>query len=207
MRRSGHPGGSPNMQVSVMSTELSDSLVRLAGISAAAAVPALFLSGVALALFFRGAGDWWGPVNDVLIALTLLLLVLPILVLPGAVGEQAGGWFIALSYAAVAGIVVAAAGQLLLVAGRVSLGTSYVTGGVGILPLIAWWVAAAFLAFSTGAPPVGIGWWLLASLAFAALTVVAARATRGPVVWGLAVGMVTALCGWLVSLAAYLLAA
>lgn len=187
-----------------MPTELFDSLVRLAGISAAAAIPALFLSAVALALFFGGAGDRWGPVNDVLVALTLLLLILPVLVLPGRIEEEEG-WFVALGYVAVAGILVASIGQLLLVARVISLNTSFVTGGVGILPLLAWWAAVVYLALAAGTVPAEIGWWLVGTLGFAVLLVGATYVLRGAVVWAFGAAMVTALMGWLVTLSAFLL--
>jgi hypothetical protein len=143
-------------------------------------------------------------VNDVLVALTLLLLILPVLALPEAVRE-AEGWFVVLGYVAVAGIAVAAIGQLLLVAGVIGLNTSFVTGGVGILPLVAWWIAVAYLALGAGTVPTSIGWWLVGTLGLAALTVAATFVARGAVTWAFGVGMMTALAGWLVSLSAYLL--
>ena len=187
-----------------MPTELLDSLARLAGFSAAAAIPTLFLSAVALALFFRGAGERWGPVNDVLVALTLLLLILPILALPGVV-ENPEGWFVALGYVAIAGIAVAAIGQLLLVARVIGLNTSFVTGGVGILPLIGWWVAVVYLALGVGMLPSHIGWWLVGTLGLALLTGASTFGASGAVTWAFGAAMVTVLMGWLVSISAYLL--
>jgi hypothetical protein len=185
------------MQVRIMPTQLFDSVARVAGFSAAAAIPALFLAAVALALFFGGAGERWGPVNDVLVALTLLLLILPVVALP-VVLDNPEGWFVALSYVAVAGLVVAAIGQLLLVAGVIGLNTSFVTGGVGILPLLAWWAGVAYLALGAGMLPSHIGWWLVGTLGLGLLTFLAT--------WAFGAGLVTALIGWLVSISAFLLA-
>jgi hypothetical protein len=193
------------MQVRIMPTQLFDSVARVAGFSAAAAIPALFLAAVALALFFGGAGERWGPVNDVLVALTLLLLILPVVALP-VVLDNPEGWFVALSYVAVAGLVVAAIGQLLLVAGVIGLNTSFVTGGVGILPLLAWWAGVAYLALGAGMLPSHIGWWLVGTLGLGLLTFLATFGARRPVTWAFGAGLVTALIGWLVSISAFLLA-
>ena len=68
---------------------LSDSqLYPAAGASAVVSIIALVISGVALALFFGGAGAFWGPVNDMFVVVTVLALILPIL----AVDRLAAAW-------------------------------------------------------------------------------------------------------------------
>ena len=48
-------------------------LYRLASLSSWIALVALVLSGIALALFFGGAGQFWGPVNDGFLVVTAVL--------------------------------------------------------------------------------------------------------------------------------------
>ena len=61
-------------------------LYRLASMSSWAALVALVLSGIALALFFGGAGEFWGPVNDALIVITAIAL-LPVVARGGPDGR------------------------------------------------------------------------------------------------------------------------
>lgn len=147
---------------------------RLAGQAALLAVVTLVLSTIALLLFFGGGPSVFGPINDVFIALTLLLL------LPGmwAVGRLArrrvGAWFTVLTIAAIVGLVEAAAGQFLLVARVISLETSFVTGGVGILPFLAWVGSMPVLALRRRVVASSIGWWSIAFLATSVLSFAAA---------------------------------
>lgn len=113
-----------------------------AGLATFAALATLVLSAIALALFFGGAGRFWGPVNDVFIAATALLLIVPMAAIahdhPGS-----GTWYLAVTATAIAGAVVVAIGQLLLVAGAIGLQQSFVTGGIGVVPMVVWVLALA----------------------------------------------------------------
>src|SRR5437660_352283 len=104
-------------------------LYPIAGVSALLAIPALLLSGLFLALFFGGRGAQFGPLNDFFVAINLFLLVPPALAIRTAVGGQAGAWFTIVTWLAIAGMVLAGVGQLLLIAGVISLQASFVTGG------------------------------------------------------------------------------
>jgi len=180
----------------------STALYRVAGVSAAVALVALVISAVALALFFGGAGQVFGPINDVFIAVALLALVLPILAVDRITGTQAGLWLRIVTVAAIAGVALAAIGQLLLVVGVIDLQTSYVAGGLGILPVLIWIVALAVLAIPLGVLPVWIGWLASAAIALVIVASLIAVATTGPVAWVAWAAVVAALCAWLWSLAA-----
>ena len=80
-------------------------LDRTAGYAAAAATLSLLLAGVTIALFFGGAGQQYGPMNDVFTAVTLVLLILPVLAIRALVGDAAGPLFDAVSLLAVVGLV------------------------------------------------------------------------------------------------------
>jgi len=49
---------------------------------------------------------------------------------------QAGGWFEAVTWLAVVGMLLIGVGQLLLVAGTINLQTSFITRTVGIIPVL-----------------------------------------------------------------------
>ena len=66
-------------------------LYPAAGASAVVALIALVISGITLALFFGGAGAFWGPVNDMFIVVTVLALILAGLPLV-AIGTWLGQW-------------------------------------------------------------------------------------------------------------------
>ena len=88
-----------------------------------------------------------------------------------------------MSIAALAGLVLMAVGQTLLIVGRLSLDGSYVTGGVGVIPFIAWIVLLAVLALGLGVLPGRTGWLAVATLVtIVALSVIAAI-TLGPPAW------------------------
>jgi len=158
-------------------------LYRLAGLSAVVAVVALIISGIALALFFGGAGEFWGPVNDVFIALTLLALILPMLAVDRLAGPSAGIWLRVVTVAAIAGAVLGAAGQLLLVAGVIDLETSFVTGGLGIVPVLVWFLALVILAFGPGTLPAAVGWLAAGTLSLIVVGSIVSAITLGPVSW------------------------
>jgi len=180
---------------------------EVAAWSAIGAAVTLVISAVALALFFGGAGEFWGPINDILISVTLLLLVPVIVALWRLSPDDIGPWFGALCVAALAGALLGAMGQLLLVVGVVSLQASFVTGGVGIIPIVAWAVGLAVLVLTRDMLSTQVGWLLVGALVAAALLTGAAMA--GPVWLTSAVGvlLVAVLTAWLVLMSAELRAA
>src|SRR5207253_5181620 len=135
----------------------SADVYRLANTSLWVAIVALVLSGIALALFFGGAGEFWGPVNDALLVVTVIALVPAVLAVARAAGDV-GGWVGIVSGAAILGLVLIAVGQTLLIVGVLSLDGSYVTGGIGVIPVIAWIVAVAVLALGANVLPTSTGW-------------------------------------------------
>lgn len=177
-------------------------LGELAGWSALVAIPTLVASGIALALFFGGAGAFWGPVNDVLTALTLVALILPIVAVWRLAPDDMGPWFGALCALAIAGALLGAIGQLLLVAGVIDLATSFVTGGAGILPVVVWAVAVVALTLTRALLPVEVGWLLAASLVAAVLLTVSSLALPWIVTAIAGVILLGLLCGWLAALSA-----
>ena len=150
-------------------------LYRLAGVSSWVALVAFVLSGIALALFFGGAGQFWGPVNDALIVVTVLALIPAVVAVARLTGNRAAPFLAVLTVATVAGLVLVAVGQTLLIVGRLSLEGSYVTGGIGIVPFLAWLVLVAILGLGDSPLPDAIG--RLAAVAIA--TIVVAIADRG----------------------------
>ncbi len=116
----------------------SGTLYRAAGLSAVVSLVALLVAAVAIALFFAGAGQVFGPINDVFVSITMLSLILPILAIDRLAGAEIGPWLRIVSLAAIAGAVLAAAGQLLLVIGIIDLRSSFITGGIGIVPVLIW---------------------------------------------------------------------
>lgn len=173
----------------------------LAGWCSLAAAVTLAASAVAIGLFFGGAGEWWGPVNDVLIAATLVLLVPPIVAAWRLAPDDLGPWFGLLTAVTVLGVLEAAIGQLLLVVGVISLDASYLTGGVGIVPFGAWAVTVAILVLTREVMPVEVGWLLGASLVVALGLAGSAAVGPAPLTAVLAAGLTALLCAWLVTLA------
>jgi hypothetical protein len=125
----------------------------------------LILAVLFLALFFSGRDQRYGPLNDIFSAVTLLLLILPAIGVYLLTRDTVGVWIIVITWLAIAGIVIAAIGQLLLVLGLISLPTSFVTGGVGILPVLAWMVSIAILDLYLKELAKPIGWLTIAVLA------------------------------------------
>jgi hypothetical protein len=172
-------------------------LLRAAGVSAMIAIVALIVSGITIALFFGGAGAFWGPVNDLATSIALVALLLPVVAVNRLAREQTGVWLDVVTVAAIAGIVLAATGQVLLVMGVISLETSFVTGGVGILPVFVWLVAVAYLALGPGALPAHVGWLAIGVIGLSVGLAVVAGAATGPVVWAVCVALIVVIAGWL----------
>ncbi len=136
-----------------------------AGISAFLAIPALALSGYFGALFSLRKGDHYGPLNDVFFALAVFLLILPAIAVNDLANQQVGVWFDTVTWAAVAGMVVADVGQTLLVVRAISLQASFTTGGLGILPVLAWMASMAVVSLRNAVPDEPVGWAMTVSLA------------------------------------------
>jgi hypothetical protein len=178
-------------------------LYRLAGWSSALAIVMLLISGVALALFFS-VGEPWGSINDFFIVLTALLLILPMLAVDRIAVGQAP-WLRPITIAAIAGSVLIAVGQSLLILRVIGLYDSYATGGIGLLPLLVWWISLVVLAFGVKAIPPEIGWSAAAMLAAIAVYSLIAVVTLGPVLWVASVVLLLAISAWMALLAMDLL--
>jgi hypothetical protein len=176
-------------------------LDRLASLSGWVAMVALILSGIALALFFGGAGAFWGPINDALIVVTAIALIPVVLAVSQAAGDHGAPWVRIVSIAALAGLVLMAIGQTLLIVGRLSLDGSYVTGGIGVIPFIAWIVLLAVLALGLGVLPGRTGWLAVATLVSIVALSVVATITQGPPAWVAGVALVTAMSALFADLA------
>jgi hypothetical protein len=180
---------------------LDDSgLFRSAGFSAQIAVVLLAAAAITIALFFGGAGQFWGPVNDVFDALLLLAIIQPVLAVDRLAGPAAQPWIRIVTVAALTGLTLGAVGQILLVVGVIDLQTSFITGGLGIIPFYAWLVALAVLAFGPGVLPPSVGWLVVAIIALTVGMAVISTITMGPALWIACVAMVVVLGVWLLTL-------
>jgi hypothetical protein len=181
-------------------------LLRNAGYAAYLAAAVQLVSALSLWLFFGGAGEIFGPVNDLLVAIAMALLVLPVLGLRALIGRTVGPWFAVVSTLALGGLAVAAVGQLLLVAGVISLEMSFVTGTAGVLPILAWMVGVGVAARRSDAlpdrlAPVTVAVLLAVALSIGSMILPAAGVI---VLSGL---LVVALAGWLMLVGSSCLAA
>jgi hypothetical protein len=161
-------------------------------------------SMVAISLFFGGAGAIWGPINDLLVVATVLLLLPAVAVLPRLVGPVTARWFTLVSMAAAVGIAVIATGQLALVAGLITLDTSFLTGGLGVVPVIAWVGATAVPALRVAAFGRAMAGWAIGLVTLIGITIVvlATLATDTPTLTGvLGLPLMVTLLGWLLSTA------
>ena len=185
---------------------LSDSqLYPAAGASAVVSLIALVVSGVALALFFGGAGAFWGPVNDMFLVVTVLALILPILAVDRLAAEQGAGWMRFVSIAAILGAILIAVGQTALVIGALSLEGSFVTGGIGFIPIVVWLVALVVLSLGSGALPPLVGWAAVAVLVLIGVEALVTAVAMGPLVWIASIALLVALVAWLWALSSTLL--
>ena len=170
---------------------------RSASLSAWLAIPSLLLSALFLVLFFGGKGAGYGSLNDLFVAVVAVLLALPARALVAAVGDAAGRWFDIVSWFAVAGLLLIAVGQLLLIARVISLGGSFTTGGLGILPVLVWLVAQVVVALRTGRPSRALGWAGVAVLATSVLASVAPALRSDAATWATTVLLLVSLVAWL----------
>lgn len=176
-------------------------LDRLAGPSTWVALVALVASGIALALFFGGAGQFWGPVNDAFIVVAVLAMIPAVLAVDRLAGDHAAPWTRVVTVAAIAGIVLMATGQTLLIVGRLSLEGSYVTGGIGVIPFVVWIALVAALSLASGVLPRPVGWLAIATLVGIGALAVIGMLTQGPLLWIAGVGLLVAMAAWLAVLA------
>lgn len=179
---------------------------RFAAISAFLAVPALLLSALFLALFFGGAGDFFGPLNDFFVVVTLALLLWPAKTLMTIVGATGGRWFRVLTRLVFIGLGLAMAGQLLLIAGVISLEASFVTGNLGIMPVIVWGIAQVYLGLRHGTPSRLVGIAVTSVIALSILVIIAWAVDAGALLWLLSAVLVAALAGYFATLGQRLLA-
>jgi hypothetical protein len=136
----------------------------LAGISTFLAIPALLLAGYFGLLFFQGRGERYGPLNDMFSALTIFLLVPTAIAVNTLADGRVEGWFQVVTWLAVAGMLLAGVGQLLLVAGTINLQTSFITGTVGIIPVLVWMTSLAVISIRYGDPAAPVGWAMALAL-------------------------------------------
>lgn len=177
---------------------------RLASRALYASLVSALLAMVAISLFFAGAGGFWGPVNDLLVVATVLLLLPAVVAVRQIGGAAAGIWLSVTTWLAVIGIVIMAAGQSALVLGLIDLETSFMTGTVGVLLAIAWIGGTGVLALRTGALSRPVGWWAVAFVAMVAITTVGIPLTAAdtPALTASFGGpLLLTLAGWMVSLA------
>ena len=153
---------------------LASVIVRRAGQAALLAVGSLGLSAASLALYFGGAGEIFGPINDALVAATFVLLAPAVLAVQQLDRGIAGRWLDVVSIAALTGIGIAALGQLLLIAGVLPLTGSFVTLGIGALLVVAWTGGLAAVALRDRVLSRSVGWWALALIAATGATAVGA---------------------------------
>jgi hypothetical protein len=181
-------------------------LYPAAGASAVVALIALVISGITLALFFGGAGAFWGPVNDMFIVVTVLALILPMLAVDRLAAEAGIGWVRLVTIGAVLGAILIAVGQTALVLGFLSLQGSFVTGGLGFIPIVVWLVALVVLTFASGVLPSPVGGAAVVVLVLIGVEALVGSATYGPLLWIASIALLAALVAWLWILSSTLLA-
>lgn len=177
-----------------------DVLYRAAAVSGVVAVVALIVAAVTIALFFGGAGEIYGPINDVFVAITAVALLLPIVAVDRLAGPDVGPWLRIVTVAALVGAIVVAVGQLSLVVGVIDLRTSFVTGGLGAIPILIWVVSVIVLAIPLGVLPESVGWLAVAAIALVVGGSIIVALTTGMIAWATWTAVVVALVLWLANL-------
>lgn len=171
--------------------------MRSAAICAWLSIPALLLAAVFITLFFGGAGYIFGPLNDAMVVLTALLLIAPARQLVKALGAPPARWFAVLTWIAMGGLALIALGQTLLIVHVISLSDSFVTGCLGILPVLVWLGAQAYLALRSRTALLMSGRLALAVLVVAALLTAVSATRMTAVVTALSVALVAVLFAYL----------
>ena len=178
---------------------MTDRTLRIAGVCSLLAIPALLLSAIFLALFFGGAGWQFGPLNDFFVAVMTGLLILPARSLLEVVvggGRPDRRWFQIVTWVAIAGLVIMTVGQMLLVVGLISLDASFVTGSLGVVPVLVWAAAQVYLALRFRTPSRIVGWTLIAVLTTAGFLTAASAVQSSVATWSLTIAVVVALVGY-----------
>jgi hypothetical protein len=176
-------------------------LYRLATWSTVLAAIALVISGIALAIFFAGPGEPFGSINDAFIAMSLIALIPAVMAVDRLADGHLAPFVRIVTIATIAGIVLASVGQILLIVRVITLEDSYVTGGLGIVPVLAWFVLVAILALGAHVLPPTVGVLAVASLVSIVVLAVLSTVTLGPALWVGAVVLVAVVSAWLGSLA------
>lgn len=176
-------------------------LYRLATWSTWLSLVALVISGVALMIFFAGPGEPFGSINDAFVAIALIALVPAILAVDRLAGDGLSPWVRIVTIGAVAGIVLAAVGNVLLILRVITLQDSFITGGLGILPVLAWLILVALLSIGIGILPIGVGWLAIAVLLGIVVFSVLGAITTGPILWIAGVALLVVIAAWFAALA------
>lgn len=139
-------------------------LLRSAGVATLAAAVLIVLTAILLALAFSGASNAFGPANDILFAVALLLLIPAVEATRRLARARVGPWFGVVSILAMIGIVVLVVGQTLLVAGVITIGPAFVAVGIGLASVLVWGIACAWLARHGHAEVSSrrVAWWTVA---------------------------------------------
>ena len=107
-----------------------------------------------------------------------------------------------MSVGAITGAVLIAVGQLLLVVGVIDLETSFVTGGLGVIPVLVWIVALIVLAVPLDILPSSVGWLAGGAIALIVVGSLVTFVTTGPTAWAAWVAVCVVLVVWLANLSA-----
>jgi hypothetical protein len=177
-------------------------LFHRAGIAAIAGAVVLVLTAFLLVVGATGLTSAFGWANDVAVVAAFALLG------PGIIATSRLGratvrrWFDAVSWLALAGILVLAAGQLLLVGGVIRIGPAFVAVGFGMSAVLAWGIGYATLAWQGHAELASrsVAAWVLASAAsFVASSL--AWPILGVVAWSVVgVALLISWVGWWITL-------
>ncbi len=176
-------------------------LYRVASWATFLSLVAMVISAVALVIFFAGPGEPFGSINDAFVALALVALIPAVLAVDRLAGDHFSPIVRIMTIGAIAGIALGSVGQVLLILRVITLEDSYMTGGLGIIPVLAWIILVAALALGPGALPAALGWLAVALLVLIVVTSVVASITVGPVLWAACLALLVGLAAWLAALA------
>jgi hypothetical protein len=175
-------------------------------VSVLLAVPALWCATIFGVKFFWTRQERLGKLNDLFSAIAVLLLIPGVLALRQLVGATAPDWFLTFSLIAAAGLALAGLGQLLLIARVIPLNASFMTGGLGFLPFLAWLAILAGLSIRSALVAPLVGWitvGLLASMVVLPVLWAAGKKQRALQLTGIGIFLLAA-SAWFVAFAAVL---
>lgn len=178
-------------------------LFNLAAISAFLAIPTLALASIYGVYFFKTRDPRMGLLNDVYSAIVLLLLILPVLAINVSQAPTVS-WLDTVTWMTIVGLIIGAGGQFLLVFEKINLATSFITGGISLLPIIAWMGALIYLSLFRQSLSASIGWLSAAILLLVAMLPVTWAFLRATFSFLTALLLIT-LAAWLLSLGLVLL--